>query len=137
MTLRAWQAWVGVVPLGPAGCALNSSFANRESQAYREDLGNALVNLARMVPDGMLVFFPSYVVLRGCIDAWKASYGSGQSWGSSIWERITAHKQPVIEPQVPPDSCIRSRTPCCGSAHGCCAQHACEDLLALREPMKP
>ena len=94
------QAWVGVVPVGPAGQALNSSYANRDSQSYKEDLGNAIVNFARMVPDGVLVFFPSYAVLRGCIDAWKAGYGSGQSWGSSIWERITAHKQPVIEPQV-------------------------------------
>ena len=88
------------MPVGPAGKALNSSYANRDSPAYKEDLGNAIVNFARMVPDGMLVFFPSYVVLRGCIEAWKAGYGSGQAWGSSIWERISAHKQPVIEPQV-------------------------------------
>ena len=94
------QAWVGVVPVGPAGRALNSSFANRDSQAYKEDLGNAVVNLARMVPDGLLVFFPAYAVLRECLDAWKAAYGTGQAWGSSIWERITAHKQPVVEPQV-------------------------------------
>lgn len=90
--------------MGPAGQVLNSSYANRESKACKEDLGNAVVNFARMIPGGMLVFFPAYAVMRDCVDTWKAAYGSGQGWGSSIWERITAHKQPVVEPQVSLDS---------------------------------
>ena len=32
---------------------------------YKEDLGNALVNYARLVPDGLLVFFPSYTGTEG------------------------------------------------------------------------
>jgi len=63
--------WVGVVPVGPKGTALNSSYQNRDSREYKEDLGYAVVNFARMVPDGLLVFFPSYGVLKSCTDFWK------------------------------------------------------------------
>lgn len=65
------QVWVGVVPVGPKGTALNSSYNNRDSREYKEDLGYAVVNFARMVPDGLLVFFPSYGVLKSCTDFWK------------------------------------------------------------------
>ena len=65
------QVWVGVVPVGPKGTALNSSYNNRDSREYKEDLGYAVVNFARMVPDGLLVFFPSYGVLKNCTDFWK------------------------------------------------------------------
>ncbi|TYK04039.1 regulator of telomere elongation helicase 1 isoform X1 [Cucumis melo var. makuwa] len=90
------QIWAGVVSVGPSGCSFNSSYWNRESEAYKLDLGNAIVNFARIVPDGLLVFFPSYYFLDQCISCWK-----NQSLSSSmtIWERICKHKKPVIEPR--------------------------------------
>ena len=74
------QVWVGVVPTGPKGSPLNSSYQHRDSREYKEDLGYAVVNFARMVPDGLLVFFPSYGVLKSCTDFWKNASvaGSGQ-----------------------------------------------------------
>ena len=62
---------MGVLPRGPKGCALNSSYQSRETREYKEDLGYALVNIARLLPDGLLVFFPSYSVLTSCIEFWK------------------------------------------------------------------
>lgn len=50
-----------------------------------------------MVPDGLLVFFPAYSLLTACLDHWKAS--TGTAGGATIWERITRHKAPVIEPR--------------------------------------
>ncbi|DBB06555.1 TPA: Regulator of telomere elongation helicase 1 [Trebouxia sp. C0004] len=91
------QVWVGVVPVGPKGTALNSSYQNRDSREYKEDLGYAVVNFARMVPDGLLVFFPSYGVLKSCTDFWKNTSVGGA--GGSIWERIVKHKLPVVEPR--------------------------------------
>jgi hypothetical protein len=72
------QVWVGVVRRGPTGQPFNSSFQNRSNPRYVEDLGNAIVNFARVVPDGLLVFFPSYNVLTSCLDAWKLTAGG---WG--------------------------------------------------------
>jgi hypothetical protein len=69
------QVWVGVVRRGPTGQPLNSSYQNRSNARYLEDLGNAIVNFARVVPDGLLVFFPSYNVLTSCLDAWKLTAG--------------------------------------------------------------
>ena len=129
----ASQVWCGVVPAGPSGQPLNSSYQNRDNAAYRwvqewidarrnerqalialqsdprgmpgaagnggamwqrlfvfhpphvtfikkqllfvgalpllgrNDLGMALVNFCRIIPDGLLVFFPSYALLQaGC-----------------------------------------------------------------------
>jgi regulator of telomere elongation helicase 1 len=77
------QVWVGVVPSGPTGASLNSSYASRSTQRYRDDLGNALVNFARAVPDGLLVFFPAYSVMTSCLEHWKAppGGGGGAGWG--------------------------------------------------------
>ncbi len=66
---------MGVVPTGPTGVTLTSTYSCRDDPRYKEDLGNAVVNLARMVPDGLLVFFPSYTVMTvggaGCLGlAW-------------------------------------------------------------------
>ena len=47
--IEASQAWVGIVPVGPQGHALNSSHAVRESKAYKDDLGNAIANFVRQV----------------------------------------------------------------------------------------
>ncbi|XP_022714945.1 regulator of telomere elongation helicase 1 homolog isoform X2 [Durio zibethinus] len=90
------QIWAGVVPLGPSGRPFNSSYQNRDSPEYKQELGNAIVNFARIVPDGLLVFFPSYYLLDQCISCWK-NMGNGNS--STIWERICKFKKPVIEPR--------------------------------------
>ena len=39
---------------------------------YKDDLGNAIVNFARTIPDGLLVFFASYIALEKCVEHWKA-----------------------------------------------------------------
>ncbi|XP_054783819.1 regulator of telomere elongation helicase 1 homolog isoform X2 [Prosopis cineraria] len=90
------QIWAGVVPVGPSGRTFNSSYRTRDSIEYKQELGNAIVNLARIVPDGLLVFFPSYYLLDQCIECWK-NMNNGNS--TSIWERICKHKKPVIEPR--------------------------------------
>ncbi|MED6133921.1 hypothetical protein PIB30_032722 [Stylosanthes scabra] len=86
------QIWAGVVPVGPSGRTFNSSYRTRDSQEYRQELGNAIVNLARIVPDGLLVFFPSYYLLDQCIGCWKSL---SNETSTSIWERICRHKKPV------------------------------------------
>ena len=88
------QVWVGVVSKGPQGTALNSSYKTRKDENYIQDLGNSIVNFARMIPDGLLVFFPTYIVMKSCIDSWKTI----RRGGSSIWERISQYKAPVVEP---------------------------------------
>ena len=55
---------------------------------------------AVQVPDGLLVFFPSYSVMRDCIEAWQMPSTSNNTWSGTIWDRILRQKLAVIEPQV-------------------------------------
>ena len=42
----------------------------------RSDLGLALVNFCRIIPDGLLVFFPSYALLTVGGPGWRAAVGA-------------------------------------------------------------
>jgi regulator of telomere elongation helicase 1 len=64
------QIHVRVVGHGVSGKVLNSSFERRGNEEYLAELGNTLVSLARIVPGGMLVFFPSYGVMETCVERW-------------------------------------------------------------------
>ncbi|KAA8541817.1 hypothetical protein F0562_022969, partial [Nyssa sinensis] len=97
--ISANQIWAGVVPAGPSGFSFNSSFRNRDTLEYKLELGNAIVNFARIVPDGLLIFFPSYYLLDQCIGCWKNMSHTNSTNSSTIWERICKYKQPVVEPR--------------------------------------
>ncbi|PIN10824.1 Helicase of the DEAD superfamily [Handroanthus impetiginosus] len=93
------QIWAGVAPVGPSGYSFNSSYRSRGSLEYKVELGNAIVNFARIVPDGLLVFFPSYYLLEQCINCWKTTDQQNLTISTTIWERICKHKLPVVEPR--------------------------------------
>ena len=82
---------LSVIERGPAGHPLLSSYSNRSNAAYVSDLGAAVVNVCRVVPDGVLVFFPSYFALEGCRDEWERG---------GVMARIRALKVVVVEPRV-------------------------------------
>ncbi|CAK4151876.1 unnamed protein product [Aphanomyces euteiches] len=86
------QVWVGVVGVGVTGKKLNASYESRNSPDYVLELGNTLVNITRVVPNGLLVFFPSYSILDMCISQWQAQ-------GSNIWERLQGLKSIFVEPK--------------------------------------
>lgn len=64
------QIHVRVIGKGVSGKLLNSSYERRQNKDYYIELGNTLVALAKVTPDGMLVFFPSYSVMETCVDEW-------------------------------------------------------------------
>nr|XP_031543813.1 regulator of telomere elongation helicase 1 [Vicugna pacos] len=66
------QIWVGIVPKGPDGAQLSSAFDKRFSEECLSSLGKALGNIARVVPHGLLVFFPSYPVMEKSLEFWRA-----------------------------------------------------------------
>uniref|UniRef100_A0A8C5K3I3 Regulator of telomere elongation helicase 1 n=1 Tax=Jaculus jaculus TaxID=51337 RepID=A0A8C5K3I3_JACJA len=66
------QLWVGVIPKGPDGVQLSSAYDKRFSEECLSSLGKALGNIARVVPHGLLVFFPSYPVMEKSLEFWQA-----------------------------------------------------------------
>ncbi|KAM6163903.1 LOW QUALITY PROTEIN: regulator of telomere elongation helicase 1 [Rhynchocyon petersi] len=66
------QIWVGIIPKGPDGAQLSSAFDKRFSDECLSSLGKTVGNLARVVPHGLLVFFPSYPVMEKSLEFWRA-----------------------------------------------------------------
>ena len=94
--VSAEQVWIGVVTRGPSGNVLNSSYKNRSNVAYVNDLGATIANVARIVPDGVLVFFPSYTVMQKCVGVWQTKMPNASS---CMWDTIARHKTPFTEPR--------------------------------------
>lgn len=88
------QICVTVVCKGPGNQELNSSFENRNNIKYLNDLGQTLLNFSRILPNGTLVFFPSYSVLDKCVKHWQ---------DMGIWTKISNLKPVFVEPQQKDD----------------------------------
>lgn len=76
------QIHVRVIGTGVSGKQLSSSYSRRDDTVYLDELGSTIVNLARVVPDGMLIFFPSYGVMANCIEQWGGP-ANGRRGGTS------------------------------------------------------
>jgi len=90
------QLLIGTFTKGPSGHELTSSYAQRESEDAKRDLGNAIINFARLVPQGVLVFFPSYSAMQSAHAAWALASPDG---GPSVLERLRKLKTLVVEPR--------------------------------------
>ncbi|XP_075702336.1 regulator of telomere elongation helicase 1 [Rhinoderma darwinii] len=84
------QIWVGIVPQGPDGAKLSSAFDRRFSTDYLSSLGKTIGNISRVVPHGLLVFFPSYPVMDKSLEFWKEN---------GLTSRIEDTKPMFVEPR--------------------------------------
>ncbi|KAH8555341.1 helicase C-terminal domain-containing protein [Umbelopsis sp. PMI_123] len=94
--INANQAFIAVLPKGPAGTILSSTYERRRKPAYKNELGNTIVNFSKVIPEGLLVFFPSYAVMADCISTWRSRNGQTKS----IWDRLNEQKQVFVEPKT-------------------------------------
>ncbi|KAL5697514.1 RNA helicase [Ranunculus cassubicifolius] len=78
------------VSRGPSGTSLDFGYTSRSSPSMIEELGRLLCNLVVVVPEGIVVFFPSYEYEKHVYDAWKSS---------GILQRITKKKRVFREPR--------------------------------------
>ena len=77
------QVCVKILSKGPDMELLNSNFQNRNNPKYLQSLGLVISNLIRIIPDGVLIFFPSYVIMEKSIQQWQST---------GIWDAINATK---------------------------------------------
>ena len=47
------------------------SFKNRSNDNMLKDLGVSIRKIAKVTPGGILVFFPSYVLMNKCYELWE------------------------------------------------------------------
>ena len=72
------------------------TFEKRMSSAMVTDLGRALHAFIEAIPDGVVVFFPSYAYLDHCVKTWQAAPNTS---GKSIWHLLSAAKPIFREAQ--------------------------------------
>lgn len=101
------QVFCRILGTGPHGHHLNASYAQRDSLEYRMELGRTIVGICQAVPDGLLVFFPSYPVMENCLASWKSN-GNGDGYRrrtdrlseASIYDQIKMTKGSIfVEPK--------------------------------------
>nr|XP_056700889.1 regulator of telomere elongation helicase 1 [Euleptes europaea] len=84
------QIWVGIIPRGPDGGLLSSTYEKRFTDECLSSLGRTIGNLVRIIPNGLLVFFPSYPVLDKSLEYWREHDFAG---------KIEAVKPVFVEPR--------------------------------------
>ncbi|KAI1385162.1 DNA repair helicase [Hypoxylon trugodes] len=65
------------------------SFQKRSDKSMINQLGLAILNICTAVPDGVVIFFPSYGYLDEVVASWSAT-SAGQP--KSLWDRLQAKK---------------------------------------------
>jgi chromosome transmission fidelity protein 1 len=78
-----------------SGSEFDFTFENRNKEKTMVDLGNAILTFAQHIPDGVVVFFPSYSFLDTCIAAWKRTKLANST--STFWESFTKAKPVFLE----------------------------------------
>nr|RBR01529.1 hypothetical protein FVER53263_07189 [Fusarium verticillioides] len=72
----------------PGAPPFEFSFQKRGDTEMITQLGLAILNLCSLVPDGVVIFFPSYGYLDEVVAVWQKSQGNAQP----IWDRLASRK---------------------------------------------
>lgn len=84
------QICVKIISKGPDMEPLICNYQNRDNPKFLSSLGRSIVNLTRIIPDGLLIFFPSYPIMQKCSQHWQAE---------GIWSNICQNKPIFMEPK--------------------------------------
>jgi hypothetical protein len=87
------QIHVRVIGRGVSKKLLNSSYERRQDAEYYIELGNTLASLSRIIPGGMLIFFPSYGVMETAIERWGGPCSSRSTNQNSGLSNFFAKRQ--------------------------------------------
>ncbi|CAI6335065.1 unnamed protein product [Periconia digitata] len=84
------------------GNEFNFTFEKRNSEQMMLDLGCTILDVARNIPDGVVVFFPSYTYLDACIAAWGRRRLASD--GKSVLDMMRHTKPLFFEQRSQPQS---------------------------------
>ncbi len=69
--IETHQVNISILKRGLKGNELKFDFENRSNADMLEDLGETVERAARIVPGGILIFFPSYKLLNDIYLNWR------------------------------------------------------------------
>ena len=88
--IKKSQVLAKIISSGPDGTPLNCNFKNRDDPKYLKSLALTIKTVAARVPNGLLVFFPSYVLMNKSQDFWRQA---------GLWDAINEIKPIFTEPR--------------------------------------
>lgn len=94
--IPASNLFVSPVSRALDGSEFDFTFNSRDSQGTITKLGESLIRLVATVPDGAVIFFPSYAYLDKVATTWKRGSSSSTS---PIWSRLEKIKPIFTEGQ--------------------------------------
>ncbi|XP_064460646.1 Fanconi anemia group J protein-like isoform X2 [Ornithodoros turicata] len=84
------SVWVGSLSTGPSGQQLTATFKNTEILSFQDEVGSTVLDVCKIVPYGVLCFFPSYGMMTKLVQRWK---------NTGLWDEMCEYKVVVAEPQ--------------------------------------
>jgi DNA excision repair protein ERCC-2 len=96
-----------IVTRGSDQATISTSFQVRNEPSVVRNYGNLLTEFARITPDGMVVFFPSYLYMESIISMWQ---------GMGILDEVWKHKLILVETPDAQETSLALetyRTACC------------------------
>lgn len=88
--IKADQVFIGIIKKGVNESEFNFSFQNKDNQAMLDDLGLTIAKIAKHVPGGLLIFYPSYALMNSIYERWS---------DAGILQLIQEHKMVYREPK--------------------------------------
>lgn len=70
------QVWAGAISNGADGTVLQATFKHADTAAFQDSVGASVVAVCKVVPDGVLMFLPSYSMLDRLTTRWKVCAAS-------------------------------------------------------------
>ena len=67
------QVYISIMRRGVNDIEFNFSYGNKDNVEMLEELGLTVAKVAKHVPGGMLMFFPSYSLMNAVYERWEKS----------------------------------------------------------------
>ncbi|TMW57821.1 hypothetical protein Poli38472_014424 [Pythium oligandrum] len=84
------QVFIGAIMNGPGRVDLSSTYKNQQEFRYQDSMGELLFKHAQVVPGGVLMFFPSYMLMEKLETRWRQT---------GVWNKIEQLKTIYTEPR--------------------------------------
>lgn len=92
------------VSKGPEGIEFDFTFERRSDSKMVRELGRAILDVCKRVPDGVVIFFPSYAYLDQVVKIWQKAGNGGDV--ESLWAQLQRVKRIFGEPRSSPSTSI-------------------------------
>uniref|UniRef100_A0A0N4ZRV0 Helicase ATP-binding domain-containing protein n=1 Tax=Parastrongyloides trichosuri TaxID=131310 RepID=A0A0N4ZRV0_PARTI len=93
---KSSQILSGAIKHSDYGELLLGTYKNRDNKNYINGLGAIIYEASKIIPQGMIVFFPSYAPMYTLLKIWKENRLKN---GNSIWNELEKNKCLYVEPK--------------------------------------